>query len=512
MRTAHDHSQLRSTVMIRRMLCIGSCLSGLLAGCISSNPRVKVHESAALAGERLGVALDWNSNGPPQPVAEGTILTREDAVLRALRGNRELRADIEFIGQADADLLQAGLLQNPMVNLMIMFPDGGGRAMLRSGGIPMQPLQDLWLIPARKGVAAAELQQAVLRVADRAVATAAAVESVYVRLQYAQRAVALVREDLALAEQATELVQSRQEAGKATQVASNLARLRAMRRRAELVAAEAEYRATQRELLELIGTADGTDVWTVSPLHELSTALPAVQAEGELVAIGLNQRLDLQSAEWTVAAAQNRVGLRRREGWPDVSLGATFERAPGAAASGGPSLPARAGNAAAQALTDQALGTPMAGPMVSPWAVEPREVTWTTGPMVNFEVPIFDQNQAQVAKAVHELREQQERREAQVQAATRDIRRAWIRHEEAAQQATYFRESVVPDVQRNLQLAEETFVAGQEGLLEYLQAQDDWIDTRRTILTYVRDLLLARVNSSGPWAGVWTDRQEPSPR
>jgi outer membrane protein, heavy metal efflux system len=63
------------------------------------------------------------------------------------------------IGQANADLIQAGLMKNPVINFMMMFPDGGGRSMLRGTGLPVQPLEDLWLIPARKEVAKAALQQ-----------------------------------------------------------------------------------------------------------------------------------------------------------------------------------------------------------------------------------------------------------------------------------------------------------------------------------------------------------------
>src|SRR3972149_2391986 len=99
------------------------------------------------------------------------VVGEQEALVLALRNNRELRADLEMIGKANADLVQAGLLQNPVINFMAMFPDGGGRAMLRSNALPLQPLQDLWLIPAREKVATAQLQQAVLRVADRAVET-----------------------------------------------------------------------------------------------------------------------------------------------------------------------------------------------------------------------------------------------------------------------------------------------------------------------------------------------------
>ncbi len=43
-----------------------------------------------------------------------------------------------------------------MFDFMIMLPDGGGRTMLRSTALPVQALQDLWLIPARKEAAAAD--------------------------------------------------------------------------------------------------------------------------------------------------------------------------------------------------------------------------------------------------------------------------------------------------------------------------------------------------------------------
>ena len=59
----------------------------------------------------------------------------DETVALALRNNRTLRADLEMIGQADAELLQASLMQNPMISFMVMFPDGGGRSMLR-GTIP----------------------------------------------------------------------------------------------------------------------------------------------------------------------------------------------------------------------------------------------------------------------------------------------------------------------------------------------------------------------------------------
>jgi len=467
-------------------------------GCASPRPDTHIQMAATLVEGRLAHRPRWDAPwdaSPPDWSAE-SVLPADEAVALALRNNRMLRADLEMIGQANAELVQAGLLQNPALNLMVMFPDGGGRAMLRSSALPMQPLQDLWLIPARKEVATAELQQAVLRVADRAVETAATVRTTYVKLQFTRRAIALVRENMELAAQTTRIVEVRQTAGQATQAAVNLAHIRYQRLRSELLAMEAEYREMQRELLMLMGFAGAPDRWTVAPLDEEHEELKVPEDEEPLMALGAEQRLDLRAARWRLEAAEHRITLMRREGWPEVALGFTAERAPAPRASRGPTIPARVGNAAAQAIADRVYGVaPMpTAPMIQPWVPKMYDVKWTLGPMLELELPIFDQNQAQVAKAMHEYNQKLAEYEARAQEITRDVRAALVRARTAKEQVEFYRVGIVPDVERNLDLAQQAFVAGQEDLTVYLQAQEDLIMTRRTILEFLRDYHIGRVD------------------
>ncbi|MGB9625804.1 MAG: TolC family protein, partial [Phycisphaerae bacterium] len=224
-----------------------------VTGCTPLKPDAQLTEAADLVERNTGRRPAWTVpwDGQPPHWDGKTVLTLDEAIVMALRNNRDLRADLEIIGQADAELLQAGLLQNPTISLMVMFPDGGGRSMLRGQGLPMMPLQDLWLIPARKEVATAQLRQAVLRVADRAVETAASVKKTYAGLQYTQRAMELVRDNMAVVEQSTWIIRTRQTAGRATQVQVNLSQIRYMKLRSDLLALEAEHRSLQRELLML---------------------------------------------------------------------------------------------------------------------------------------------------------------------------------------------------------------------------------------------------------------------
>jgi cobalt-zinc-cadmium efflux system outer membrane protein len=120
-------------------------------------------------------------------------------------------------------------------------------------------------------------------------------------------------------------------------------------------------------------------------------------------------------------------------------------------------------------------------------------MNWTVGPMLELEVPIFDQNQAQVAKAIHEYNQKRAEHEARRQVITRDIRAAWVKHELAREQVEFYRTVLLPDVEANLGLAQEGYVSAREDLTVFLQAQEDLITTRQTILEFLRDYYLSAV-------------------
>lgn len=467
-----------------------------LAGCANLKPDAKVNEAADLVEEHTGHRPAWTAPWDGQPPAwDGkALLSLEAAVVTALRNNRDLRADLEMIGQANADLVQAGLLQNPTINFMLMFPDGGGRSMLWSNGLPTMPLQDLWLIPARKEVATAQLQRAVLRVADRAVETAAAVKKVYARLQYTQRAIEVINDNMALVDQSTQMVQARQATGKATQLMTNMLVIRRLRLRSDLLAMEAEHRASKRELLMIMGLASATDRWTVTPMHEREDSLEVPPDEAGLLVLAGKQRLDVKAAEWTAQAAERNIKLVQREGWPDVAVGFGFQRSP-APPSQNQRVAGTLGNAAAQGGVNGLFGVapwPPGPPAVSPFNPKAREVKYAMGPMVDLEIPIFDWNQAQAAKALHEYRQRVAEYEARVQEVTRTVRETLVVYRQACDQVRFYRDSVLPAVDENLALTQQFYVLEQGELMAYLQGQEDVLMARMKVLEFFRDYLVNR--------------------
>ena len=107
--------------MSGRLLFTAGSVIVITTGCASIEPDTKINEAAGFVEQRLGQKPAWTAPWEDQPPAwDGrTTLKLQDAVAAALRNNRDLRADLEMIGQANADLVQAGLLTNRK------RPDGG---------------------------------------------------------------------------------------------------------------------------------------------------------------------------------------------------------------------------------------------------------------------------------------------------------------------------------------------------------------------------------------------------
>jgi hypothetical protein len=90
-------------------------------------------------------------------------LSVDDAVQIALLNNRELQGFYADLGVAQADLVQAGLLSNPVFDAAIKWPaPGGGRPDLEFATV--MNFLDIFYLPLRKRVAAARFEEAKTRV------------------------------------------------------------------------------------------------------------------------------------------------------------------------------------------------------------------------------------------------------------------------------------------------------------------------------------------------------------
>src|SRR3954452_22433786 len=102
----------------------------LFAGCATTPPNDPSAEVRAVTAERTGGQLvQWNRSSDDDRAAHeavrrllGRPLTADAAMQVALLNNANLQATYEDLGVGQADLVQAGLLKNPVFSFEVRFP------------------------------------------------------------------------------------------------------------------------------------------------------------------------------------------------------------------------------------------------------------------------------------------------------------------------------------------------------------------------------------------------------
>lgn len=104
----------------------------LVTGCSSITPELGFKEVNDSVTERSGNYLHWNNGTEEDKIIESKIdellsleLTPETATQVALLKNRNFQATLKELGIAQADLVSAGLLPNPILEGELFFPGKG---------------------------------------------------------------------------------------------------------------------------------------------------------------------------------------------------------------------------------------------------------------------------------------------------------------------------------------------------------------------------------------------------
>lgn len=478
--------------MVLCRLNAGNALAALSLVLLSSCGRVDHTQDLQQASDAFGRATEVKTRWSPaidlaplHPV-NGDIVTLEQALDLALSNNRSLRADLEVIAQAKADLVQAGLFSNPVLSLAGMFPEGGGRVDLSFG--LSKDFADLWLIPTRKRSAQAMLQQRVLFVADTAVALVNEVRANYYTLQFQSHAIELQEQNLRVLRDVIELTQARLKAGEASQLDLYLTRGRLLETELELLQIRADHQVTRQTLLRLMGVADAREVWRTTPAETQFSGLSA--NEVALVEAALQQRLDAQAARWEVESALADFQQQKLRVIPNLNIGLGGERFENRA------LPGR------KIFADTARASVAAGQLTAPEIesrgqrdLERRQIIdLVLGPTIEIPLPIFDQNLAQIAKAQSRARELAQRFEEVEQRVTEGVRSALTRRRLAEDQVRLFQTSLLPVQEASLELARKVYQSGRESIVAVLLAQEALIRTRLNFAASARDLAIATAN------------------
>ncbi len=148
-----------------------------LAGCATLSSEESFNQVADTVQVRLGKRISWDAGQYEDPLVRSTIgnllsrpLTAKTAVQVALLNNRELQSIYADLGIAQANVVQAALWKNPIINGAVTFPVAGG-APDYTFALVLRVI-DIIYIPLRKRVAESQLEEAKFQVTAQVMSVA----------------------------------------------------------------------------------------------------------------------------------------------------------------------------------------------------------------------------------------------------------------------------------------------------------------------------------------------------
>ncbi len=481
---------MRKLLLRAVALCVGaSPLPGV--GCAKVDPRPDFErfnrhlEAAVGHASEYRLDLEGTRHAEVAQLLEGG-LTADEAVRVALLNNPQILAGLARIGMARADLVQAGLFSNPTLGISLRFPDGGGLADLEAG--LAQNIADLWMIPARTRAAERDLDRTILDVARAAAVIASDTKVAYLNAVAAQRALEISCENLDLVRQLLNLAQARFEAG--TIGALDVGLVRGLLLRAEVEERTARLAGTSAK--RMLATQLGVDAPRdeIQLLDSLPDPRDLTLDQDRLVEVARDNRLDLRAARDAVSAAEARLELEYARVFQNVEVGVALERE------------ARRAPAGRKLAADTARASLAAGSLTAP-EIESRgarrlarseQIEAILGPSLSLTLPLFDHNQAQIAKAGLAVQETSALHAALDLTVAQETRAAADRALGASQIARSYEAEILPQAQATLELTRSAYQAGQTPILNVIDAQRSLLEARQSYTAAVQSAGIALID------------------
>ena len=425
----------------------------LLSGCMSVALNAGFDDVKATVEERSKLRIFWNNGTDLDKEAAEKIgsllegkLTADQAVQIALLNNRDLQALYSELGVAQADLVQAGLLRNPMFDAAVLFPvSDGGKPKLELSAV--MNFLDIFYVPLRRRVAAARFEEAKLRVTTSVLDFAGRVRTAFYVHQSNEQFLGL-RQTIAQALNGSfEVARRLNEAGNMTDL--DFARERALLEAGKLGlrAAEGAVRQSREELNILMGLWGKQTEWQG---EERLPDIPEQPIETKgIERIALSRSVDLLNARQRLVLAGEQLGFNRRTALvPEMEVGPGGERE--------------------------------------------EDGSWKVGPVFEFPIPLFDQGQGRIGRAAAELRRAQQEYYAlavRIRATARAVR---DRMEGFRDRALYYRDILLPLQERIVNESQLQYNAMQLGPIQLLRAREQQIETAVAYVEALRGYWLAR--------------------
>ena len=425
----------------------------VFAGCTSTNPKAAFDDVNKTVNARTGQSVQWSrSDSSSNEIAKviepllKTNLTAHAAVTIALLNNRSLQAEFEEIGISQADVAQASRLKNIELAGSWRFPDRPPSAVDAEYSAAGDIL-DLLTLPARKKIAARNLEQTKLKVADKVLQLAADTQAAFYTLQAGEQLVKRLGISAEISDAAADVAQRQYDAGNINDLELQNQQASAAQTQLDFMQAQSQTRASREPLNRLLGLSGEWVNWKIADaLPALPEKEPALE---NLESLAVNQRLDLAAARSQAESVAAALRLKRNTRFiPGVKVGVDTERTP--------------------------------------------DGQRVTGPTLGLELPLFDQGQSALARFSAQYRQAQNNyaaMEVNVRSEVRQTRDALLAARDAA---GHYSKILLPQRQKILHETLLHYNAMQKNSYDLLAAKEREQIAERGYIGALRDYWIAR--------------------
>jgi outer membrane protein, heavy metal efflux system len=433
------------TIKNKSILCLAA-LPLLLAGCASTNPKAALDDVDKTVMARTGQQMSGMSNDVVNILLQ-TNLTAQSAVTIAFLNNKSLQAQFGEIGISQADVAQASRLHNIQLFGSWRIPNQPP-SIVDSEYSATADFLDLLTMPARKKIAARNLEQTKLEVADKVLQLAAETQMTFYKLQSEAELVNRLNMIVDVNAAGADIAQRQYDAGNINELELHNQQAPAIQSRLDMMQAKAGALMEREHLNRLLGLSGEQINWQIT--DELPSLPEKELTLTNLESLAVNQRLDLAAKKQQAESLAAALKLKKKTRFiPGVTLGVDTERSP--------------------------------------------DGQRVTGPTLGLELPLFDQGQPAVAKLAAEFQQAKDNYLAQEVNVRSEVREAQGTLLAAREAVEFSQKNLLPLRQEILGETLLHYNAMQKNSFDLLMAKEREQMAEETRITALRDYWMARV-------------------
>lgn len=420
-------------------------ISLILSGCATVETKEEWLKINTFSIEKTGMDLFWQKNEDDERLIKEEIkkllsdgLSMEDSVRIALLNNKKLQSSFEEIGIAKADLVQAGLLTNPDLTAIFRFPFGGGKTGIETGGLIN--ISEIWQIPIKKKIAFKKLEISIHQISELILDTVKEAKNAYIDYAF----LSLIRQEV---ERIKDVVEEWREHLVYREKFGFTSALDILMAESVLADTELEFSKTESELLiaryrlnRILGLSD--EHWDIKTDLIILEKIPSLPDLESLISKATS-RPDIQIAKNEVEEAHQLLRFEKTLIFSNIQAGALYEK-----------------------------------------GIDGDE---SIGPEIGLKIPIFDQNQAQIAKAEYRLRQKEKALKAKIDEIKEEVSSTYERLLFLSQQIDYLKNKIIPVREQAVEHAERYFNAMEMNMLYLLEARKNLIESKRHYLQALKE-------------------------